>query len=409
MLRRAFWCCRRCNVFSGGLSRFYLQNSLFPCVINLGGFKSGAAKLLLFQYQVLAKTMKVSLSHIVKVSVTALLAYGLAACSQPPAAVEIHHSIAYNRPDYSPARDVNLLSPYKINVRKGDTLYSIARNNEVQIRDLIELNRLEAPYQLVVGQQVKLPKPTYHAVKKGDSLYDIARGYKISMNALIEENHLQKPYTLRSGQRLKIPGMQVDTQSTETAIDQNETRPKLAYSRDVNSKSLSSETRNRREVADARGPVPVARGSQRTRSSRSDMVSHMSHGGKPSFIWPVDGRVVSSFGPKKGGLQNDGINIAAAEGAPIHASDDGVVVYAGNELRGYGNLVLIKHNDGYLSAYAHAEKMLVRKGQHVARGQKIATVGHTGHVKTPQLHFSIRKGRKAVDPSHYLAKSYSSR
>jgi len=126
---------------------------------------------------------------------------------------------------------------------------------------------------------------------------------------------------------------------------------------------------------------------------------------KPDFYWPVKGSVISKFGPKKGGLYNDGINISAKEGTPIKASDDGEVVYAGNELRGYGNMLLIKHNSGYLTAYAHADDFLVKKGDLIKKGQVIAHVGQTGHVTSPQLHFSIRQGRKAIDPEKYLSSS----
>jgi len=120
------------------------------------------------------------------------------------------------------------------------------------------------------------------------------------------------------------------------------------------------------------------------------------------FVWPVRGRVVEAFGNGSSGTQNDGINIAVRAGAPVCAAAAGEVVYVGNELRGYGNLVLIKHGGGYLTAYAHNSTLLVRKGEHVARGQTIALVGATGQVREPQLHFEIRYGRDPVDPMRYL-------
>jgi murein DD-endopeptidase MepM/ murein hydrolase activator NlpD len=121
------------------------------------------------------------------------------------------------------------------------------------------------------------------------------------------------------------------------------------------------------------------------------------------FLWPVDGRVIAGFGPREGGLHNDGINIAAAPGTQVRAAENGVVVYAGNELRGFGNLLLIKHADGWTTAYAHAATLLVRRGDRVTRGQPIATVGQTGNVDRPQLHFEIRKGQRAVNPRDELA------
>ena len=108
--------------------------------------------------------------------------------------------------------------------------------------------------------------------------------------------------------------------------------------------------------------------------------------------------MISNFGPKAGGLHNDGINIAAPEGAPIKAAENGVVVYAGNELRGYGNLLLVRHSDGWVSAYAHTSKFRVAAGEKVKQGQVIAEVGSSGNVDRPQLHFELRKGTRAINP-----------
>ncbi len=125
-------------------------------------------------------------------------------------------------------------------------------------------------------------------------------------------------------------------------------------------------------------------------------------GASPSFRWPVHGRIISGFGLKSNGTQNDGINVAVPEGTPVKATDDGVVAYAGNELKGYGNLVLIRHANGYVSAYANASKLFVKRGESVRRGQVIAHAGQTGNVNSPQLHFEIRKGSTPVDPKKYL-------
>ncbi|MGH7114527.1 MAG: peptidoglycan DD-metalloendopeptidase family protein [Stellaceae bacterium] len=121
-----------------------------------------------------------------------------------------------------------------------------------------------------------------------------------------------------------------------------------------------------------------------------------------SFLWPVRGHVLENYGTGPDGTHNDGINIAAPRGAPVQATDAGVVAYAGNDLRGYGNLVLIKHPNGWISAYAHCDLILVKTGQKVARGQVIARVGSTGNVSEPQLHFELRRGKQPVNPSDYL-------
>ena len=117
---------------------------------------------------------------------------------------------------------------------------------------------------------------------------------------------------------------------------------------------------------------------------------------------------MTSFGPGKGGLHNDGINIAAPRGTPVRAAENGVVAYVGNELRGFGNLILVKHAGGWVTAYAHNEKLLVRRGDKVARGQAIAQVGSTGNVARPQLHFEIRKGARAVNPTKLLDRQNAS-
>ena len=120
-------------------------------------------------------------------------------------------------------------------------------------------------------------------------------------------------------------------------------------------------------------------------------------------MWPLRGNVLSSFGPKPGGLQNDGINIAAARGAPVRAAENGIVVYAGNELKGFGNLLLVRHADGWMTAYAHLDEILVERGAAVQRGQSVAKVGQTGSVGSPQLHFEMRRAGRAVDPRGVLA------
>jgi murein DD-endopeptidase MepM/ murein hydrolase activator NlpD len=126
-------------------------------------------------------------------------------------------------------------------------------------------------------------------------------------------------------------------------------------------------------------------------------------GGNGAFLWPVRGHVLATYGSRTDGTHNDGINIAAPKGAAVQAADAGVVAYAGNELRGYGNLILVKHANGWISAYAHCDLILVKRGEKVTRGQVIARVGSTGNVSEPQLHFELRRGNHAVDPREVLA------
>jgi murein DD-endopeptidase MepM/ murein hydrolase activator NlpD len=125
-------------------------------------------------------------------------------------------------------------------------------------------------------------------------------------------------------------------------------------------------------------------------------------GALPTFRWPVRGKVITSYGAKTNGKSNDGINLAVPEGTPVKAAEDGVVAYSGNELKGYGNLVLVRHSNGYVTAYAHASELLVKRGDTIKRGQIIAKSGQSGEVGSPQLHFEIRKGSSPVDPLQFL-------
>jgi murein DD-endopeptidase MepM/ murein hydrolase activator NlpD len=122
----------------------------------------------------------------------------------------------------------------------------------------------------------------------------------------------------------------------------------------------------------------------------------------PSFRWPVRGKVITGYGAKTNGKANDGINLAVPEGTPVKAAEDGVVAYSGNELKGYGNLILVRHSNGYVTAYAHASELLVKRGDTIKRGQIIAKSGQSGEASSPQLHFEIRKGSSPVDPLQFL-------
>ena len=125
------------------------------------------------------------------------------------------------------------------------------------------------------------------------------------------------------------------------------------------------------------------------------------------FIWPVRGKIISNFGPKANGLHNDGINISANTGDPFYAAADGVVVYAGNDLKGYGNMVILRHADGWMTAYAHADRLLVKENARIRQGEQIGNVGATGSVTSAQLHFGLRNGAAPVDPAKYLGSDFA--
>lgn len=275
-------------------------------------------------------------------------------------------------------------APSSVVVQKGDTLYSIARRYDLPIREIIELNGFHPPYGLRIGQVVRLPSARYHVVAKGDTLYNISKRYNVDVNSLSKTNDIRPPYSLAVGQRLQLPdsivGGEVHVASVTPAPAKNKTwTPKKT------SASSSKKTSPAKKTTTAKSTyTPPAK----KRNSK--------------FMWPVKGSVISNFGPIAKGRNNDGINIKAAKGTAVKAADKGTVAYAGNELKGFGNLILIKHDDGWVTAYAHNEKILVKKGQRVARGEKISTVGTTGGVASPQLHFEIRQGKKAVNPKSYL-------
>ena len=250
-------------------------------------------------------------------------------------------------------------------VGAGDTLYNIALHYNISVRDLIEANNLKAPYNVQIGKKLIIPQIKYHTVRVGDNLFQISRLYGVSVSKLIELNKLPKPYNISVGSKLMV------SNSTFS----------IPKSSSNNLKKTSATTANIDHSND--------------RKEISPATNH-------NFIWPVQGTIISAFGQKSGGLYNDGINIKAAEGTPVKATEDGVTAYVGNELRGYGNLIILKHSGGWISAYAHLSKTKLKIGDNVKQGTKIANVGATGNVDFAQLYFGIRKGKDAVNPGKYL-------
>lgn len=280
-------------------------------------------------------------------------------------------------------------APSSVVVQKGDTLYSISRRYDLPLREIIELNGLKPPYSLRIGQVVRLPSARYHIVAKGDTLYNISKRYNVNINSLSKANDLRPPYTLAVGQRLQLPDSIVGGETQVASVSQTSAR-KAQTPKKTTSKAASSSKTVKKKTTTTKTKVS------------KNTYTPPSKNRKSKFLWPVKGPVISNFGPIAKGRNNDGINIKAAKGTAVRAADKGTVAYAGNELKGFGNLILIKHDDGWVTAYAHNEKILVKKGQRVARGEKISTVGTTGGVVSPQLHFEIRQGKKAVNPKSYL-------
>jgi len=221
---------------------------------------------------------------------------------------------------------------------------------------LVCLTAASCAPQAGVNRTKKKPGAAVHTVNPGESLYLIAKAYDVSLEELARVNQLKNPHQIRPGQKIIIPGAA-------------------------------------REL-----PAPVVTTTEtKTEMPPAPQVSPTAHDG---FMWPVSGTINSYFG-RRGSTVHDGIDVAAAEGTPIRAVEAGEVIYS-DQLRGYGNLVIIRHGDGFASVYAHNQVNLVKEGQTVARGDIIGKVGSTGRVSGPHLHFEIRKNNIAQDPLKYL-------
>lgn len=295
-----------------------------------------------------------------------------------------------------------------ITAGRGETLYQVARRHRVPLRELILLNRLTPPYRLAPGRRLKLPPPRIHVVQPGETVFRIARKYSISIAKLVRANAIQPPgYKIIAGQRLRLPGAGTDP---DPSILRSTARPfaRPGARRGANPApgrlTLTPPAKPRGGTAKSRGEIENVWAVERT--SRPGTAGPGAMPAPPpragSFQWPVRGKVVAGFGPTKDGSFNDGINILAPRGARVRAAENGVVAYVGNELPGYGNLLLIRHRGGWMTAYAHNEAILVRKGQTVRKGQSVARVGSTGNVQSPQLHFELRRGARPVNPRKHL-------
>lgn len=267
-------------------------------------------------------------------------------------------------------------APNIVLVRPGDTVFEIARRHGVDLRDLMEANRLTPPFSIAPGQRLVLPKNRFHRVGEGETLYAVSRHYGVDMRALVRLNRIQPPYRVSVGQRLRLP-----------------------IARSPASVVVGRVTPRKPPVA-GRNSKPARAGKSPSRAVLANPPARAAS----KFLWPVRGRIAVKFGPRGKGIHNDGINILARRGTPVRAAENGIVAYSGNELRGFGNLLLIRHAGGWTSAYAHNDVLLVSAGDRVRRGQTISRVGRSGSVVRSQLHFELRRGKQAVNPVRYLTR-----
>ncbi|MBL8893820.1 MAG: LysM peptidoglycan-binding domain-containing M23 family metallopeptidase [Rhizobiales bacterium] len=316
----------------------------------------------------------------------------------------------------------------QIRIEPGMTLFSVARANGMTVGELAAANGISAPYAVRTGQMINIPtreelariktnvaqaEPAYaapqrtsnagsaHTVRAGETLFSLGRQYNISPYAIADANGLSRSATLRSGQIVTIPGQAGGSTGGGSTIAMSEpSTPAISAPTPPSAKDLSRidepQSGSAEQIPTTTNPEPP------TQAADSSAPQPGPEPGLPGMRWPVKGKVISEFGSKPNGLRNEGINIAVPEGTSVRASESGIVAYAGNELKGYGNLVLIRHDGGWVTAYAHNKELFVKRGDAVKRGDIIAKAGQTGSVSTPQVHFEVRKGATAMDPMKFL-------
>jgi murein DD-endopeptidase MepM/ murein hydrolase activator NlpD len=337
---------------------------------------------------------------------------GLSSYAPPARPIETTGSVPHSVAAVHPAQGT------KIIVGTSDTLEILARRYNVTPAAILQANGYKGPRVLSPGQQLIIPRSSavaaapvmsapaskpavvasaaassVHVVNRGDTLMAIARRNHISAGELARANGLEPGAQLRIGMKLNVP---VKASAAAAPVAQ----PAVAQAAPLSALPV---TRLAAVTPDPQQKVRLAQTTNVEEASvETPMKASEATGALPTFRWPVRGKVITSYGAKTNGKSNDGINLAVPEGTPVKAAEDGVVAYSGNELKGYGNLVLVRHSNGYVTAYAHASELLVKRGDSIKRGQVIAKSGQSGEVSSPQLHFEIRKGSSPVDPLQFL-------
>jgi murein DD-endopeptidase MepM/ murein hydrolase activator NlpD len=340
---------------------------------------------------------------------------------------------------------VEVAGPRRVyTVRSGDAIDSIARALDTSRADLVDDNDLKAPYRIHPGQKLKGPATTAKAyvAQSGDTVGEIAKRFGVKPAALAAENNIRVGATIKKGQKLRLPSGYRDKGPLRTTVTTapppaavpRPTTPAPIYvppaattpstpvpytagpstPRPYTPPPAASYPRPSGPVsAQPALPPPAAlpsTGRPIIESSAPPTEAEITAAGRGRFVWPLQGETISDFGPKGTGQRNDGVNIRAALGAPVRAAAAGEVVYAGNQVPGFGNLVLVKHADGWVTAYAHLSSTEVKMREPVTQGQILGAVGQTGGVTEPQLHFEVRYAptpkdkARPVDPGLVLPK-----
>lgn len=330
-----------------------------------------------------------------------------------------------------------------VSVAPGETLQVLSRRYGVPADAIAAANGMAPGAPLQPGQRVVIPTYTYgsgkaqavaaaatpagaaagqvYVVKPGDSLGRIANAHGMRSKELAAANGIDPTAPIKIGQKLRIPtaapaATKVAALDQGTMTDAAAPMPRAAAAAaaplQAPAPQVPAQAPLQQPVATTpAAPAVPAQPTQQpaqpatqiatapaTKAPEINTGTGVESAKSGSFRWPVRGRVISGYGVKASGERNDGINIEVPEGTPIKAAEGGTVIYAGNELKGYGNLVLIKHPNGMVSAYAHASELLVKRDDVIMRGQTIGKVGATGNVARPQLHFELRNGNRPVDP-----------
>jgi murein DD-endopeptidase MepM/ murein hydrolase activator NlpD len=345
-----------------------------------------------------------------------------------------------------------------IEVQPGDTLYGLSKRHHVSLAELESVNSLGNP-NLKPKQKLYLPAATSasqpssvaavkavesatpaqvplaaappdvvarysatYTVKPGDSLYGIAKSHKVKFAELQQVNGISDPRRVKPGMALKVPGDAAEAHAPSVASsapvpplppasDKAAEPPRYGQATTTQPTVINGEKRVAALSDKATDASPEVAPVQPTQPSEPEKkvavaapMAAADTGDSVKLRWPASGKIIAGFGGRPDGTHNDGVNLSVPLGTEVHAAESGVVAYAGSELKGYGNLVLLRHDNGWVTAYAHNDELVVKRGDKVKRGQVIAKAGKTGSVDQPQVHFELRQGSKPVDPIPYLEK-----
>lgn len=284
----------------------------------------------------------------------------------------------------------------RVAAEPGDTVYSLSRRYGIPMRELIALNRLPPPYALSPGMSLLLPaKPIVAASVAKEPASTLAPMFEPVQSVPVPPPKSVKPV---------VRGVTMYRQEVEKPA---QTKLDAVVYPSSDKEGMADAAQHQMNLPDPTLAAP-APARMKAPSKTKTLLSGKAKGPKSElesgrFIWPLHGTVLASFG-KSGGARNDGVNISAPRGTPVAAADGGTVVYAGADIPGYGNVVILRHTGDYMTTYAHLERMFVMKDSTVAKGDVIGTVGSTGGLVTPQLHFEIRRGADPLDPKKYLVR-----